>query len=158
MHRNRRPARPLTASAVVRGRADSVFAFLADLDNHLLFHDRHIRIVELAGEPGQRHGGRVRLRGPLGLRRFAHTQVTHRQPPHLMTGLARIGERTVAHVRWALHPDGEHTRIELSTTITSAGLVDRALLALGGKLWLRRRICATLATLAATATLTDVAA
>ncbi len=139
----------MRASAVVPGRADAVFAFLADLDNHLLLHDRHIWIVELSGTPGRRHGGRVRLRGPLGLRRFAHTQVTHREAPHLMTGLARIGRSTVAHVRWALHPLGEHTRVELTTTITSTSLVDRTLLALGGRLWLRRRIAATLATLAA---------
>lgn len=137
----------VTASAVVGGPAEAVFAFLADLDNHLLFDSRHIRIVELAGEPGLRDGGRLHLRGPFGLSRFARTQVTHREPPHLMTGLARIGRDTVAHVHWALHPHGTGTRVELSTTITSAGLLDRALLALGGRLWLRRRITASLATL-----------
>jgi hypothetical protein len=42
--------------------------------------------------------------------------------------------------------------VELTTTITSTSVVDRALLGLGGRLWLRRRIATTLATLAVLAT------
>lgn len=137
---------------VIPGAAAAVFEFLADLDNHLLFHDRHIRIVQLDGDPGARQGGQLHLRGPLGLRRIARTEVLRRQPPHLMTGLARIGDRTVAHVHWALHPHtDEQTRVELTTTITSTSVVDRAMLGLGGRRWLRRRIAGTLATLAAVA-------
>jgi hypothetical protein len=139
-------ATPITVIRVIPGAVAAVFDFLADLDNHLLFHDRYIRIVHLDGEPGARNGGRLRLRGPFGLRRIARTEVLHREPPHMMTGLARIGSRTVAHIRWALHPHTPNeTRVELTTTITSTGVVDRAMLGLGGRLWLRRRIAGTLA-------------
>jgi hypothetical protein len=44
--------------------------------------------------------------------------------------------------------DGTPAAAALTTTVTSAGPVDRMLLALGGRLWLRRRMAATLAALA----------
>jgi hypothetical protein len=61
---------------------------------------------------------------------------------------AEIGPRAVAYVGWKLNPQGEVTTVELTTTVTSAGLVDRLLRAFGGRLWPRRRMAATLAALA----------
>jgi hypothetical protein len=124
-----------------------LFAFLADLDNHRLFADRYIDVVRLHGEPGARHGGEVHIRGPFGLRRIARTTVLARHAPHVLAGRAEIGRRTVAHVSWTLHPHGGSTNLELTTTVTAAGMLDRLLLIVGGRQWLRWRIRATLATL-----------
>jgi Polyketide cyclase / dehydrase and lipid transport len=138
----------ISATQTIPTAAEPLFAFLADLDNHRLFADRHLAVARLDGSPGARHGGEIHLRGPLGLRRIVRTRVLTRTAPHLVAGRAHIGRRTVAYVHWRLHPQAETTIVELTTTIISAGLLDRVLLACGGRHWLRRRMAATLAALA----------
>jgi hypothetical protein len=138
----------ISAQRVIAARPESVFAFLADLDNHRLIADRYLDVVRLDGAPGARHGGQLRLRGPFGLRRAARTRVLLRQAPYLMVGRAEVGRRTVAQVSWTLQPRGEVTEVELVTAVTPRGVVDRMLLAAGGRLWLRWRMGAALTALA----------
>src|SRR5205823_4346029 len=92
----RRQGAPIAAHGLVPIRREAAFAFLAELDNHWLVADRWIEVVCLDGE---REGGRVRIRGPLGLRRTARTQVLTAQPPARLEGRATLG-RTEARVRW----------------------------------------------------------
>jgi Polyketide cyclase / dehydrase and lipid transport len=125
------------------------YAFLADLDNHWRLIDRWARI---AGVSADGLGATVRLHGPLGVRRTARTRVLASRPPHELVGEARVGRRTVGRVRWSLRPDGDGTLVELDATVPEAGALDRALLALGGRAWLRRRFAAALRALAAQVT------
>jgi len=141
-------SRRISVTHTIPVAATSLYAFLADLDNHLRFADRHLAVTRLDGVPGDRYGGEIHIRGPLGLRRIARMRILARTAPHLVAGRAEIGRRTVAYVQWRLHRHGAGTTVELATTVASAGPVDRLLLALGGRLWLRRRMAATLAALA----------
>ena len=68
------------ATRSVGAEVADVFAFLADLENHWLLADRFVEVVELAGPPGARTGGRVRVRGPLRLRRTATIRVDAIRP------------------------------------------------------------------------------
>jgi uncharacterized protein YndB with AHSA1/START domain len=142
---------PLTLAAerTVHAPREEIFDFLSDLDRHWLLGGRFVRVVELAGPAGARDGGVVRLRGPLGLSRKVRTRVLESARPSRMTGRAEIGTSTAATVSWTLTPiEAEQTHVELRAGVEQAGWLDRALLALGGRRWLRRMFASTLAALA----------
>ena len=127
--------------AVDRG---EVFGFLSDLENHWLIADRFVDVIDLEGPPGARTGGRVRIRGPLGVRRTARTRVDFARPVEEMGGSADLGETTSADVRWRLQARDGATAVTLGAKIRHAGPLDRLLLALGGLWWMRRRFDGTL--------------
>ncbi len=127
--------------------AGEVFAFLANLENHWQIADRFVEVVHLAGPPGARHGGRVRIRGPLGIRRTATTCVEFARPLQEIGGSARMSGGTLAYVRWLLRPAGAHTLVTLGATIQRATPFDRLLMRLGGLAWMQRRFEGTLRTL-----------
>jgi hypothetical protein len=128
------------AKGLVTAAPEDVFEFLTELPNHWLLASRFVEVVSLDGSDG----GRVRLRGPLGLRRTVVTRVVAVRPHRLMIGTAEIGSRTRARVSWTLAGRLGDTRVRLAADIERAGLVDRLLLALGGRAWLRRRFAGTL--------------
>jgi len=64
----------------------------------------------------------------------------------LTAGVA-TGAAERATVSWSLEPRGEGTRVRLHVGVERASLADRALLTLGGRAWLRRRLAAALARL-----------
>jgi hypothetical protein len=140
----RRRGAPIAADGLVPIGREAVFAFLAELSNHWLVADRWIDVVCLDDEGD---GGRVRIRGPLGLRRTARTQVLKAEPPARLEGRAALGG-TVARVRWELAERGQATLVRLEAHVEHAGPLDRLLLAAGGRAWLRWRFRATIAGLA----------
>lgn len=121
-----------------------VHAFLAELDNHWQLSDRYLRLDRLDADSG---GGRIVISSPVGLRRTARTTVTSRDELRL-AGAARVGRRTTARVHWTIEPHDSGARIRLGATVLSAGPLDRALLALGGRWWLHRRFDRVLVLLA----------
>jgi hypothetical protein len=144
----------IESRSVVPARREAVFEFLSDLENHWEVGDRFIEVLSLdrsragASEPAPARGGHVRVRGPLGLRRTAATRVIEAEPPGFIAGTAQLGERTRARVSWTLAEVSEATEVRLSATVEDAGPLDRLLLNLGGRVWLRRHFAAILARLA----------
>jgi carbon monoxide dehydrogenase subunit G len=135
----------VNASQQVRAEREQVFEFLSDLENHWELADGAISVV--AVEPGD--GGRVRMRGPLGVHRTAVTSLDEIRAPDVIGGTAHVGPRTRAHVTWRLDPDGgRSTVVTLSATVEQASPLDRLLLAGGGRAWLESRFERILATLA----------
>ena len=135
----------IEATRVVPAPREDVFAFLSDLGNHWAVAGRWIEVVALDGGGD---GGRVRIRGPLGLRRTASTSVDRVHPPDRLEGTALLG-RTRAEVAWTLHArDAAATEVELAAVVVRAGAFDRIVLGLGGAAWMRRLFAATLAHLA----------
>lgn len=129
----------ISATRVIPAGRDQVFGFLSDLENHWLIADRFVDVIDLDGPPGARTGGHVRLRGPLGVRRTARTQVDVARPVEEMGGSAVLGDATRAEVRWLLRGHDSGTVVTLAATVRSAGSRDRLLLTLGGMGWMRRR-------------------
>jgi len=139
----------IRATRLVDARRDEVFDFLADLENHWRLADRFIEVLTLEREAGGRaHGGRVRMRGPLGVRRTAATEVLDADPPQQLVGVAEVGRRTRAFVRWKLYDSDGATRVRLEATIDRLESLDRLLLLLGGRRWLERRFGSVLDRLA----------
>lgn len=136
----------IEASRLVASRPDEVFAFLSDLENHWEFAGSFIEVLSLerASPQDPVHGGLVRMRGPLGLGRTAITKVEAVRPPRQMTGTGRVGRQTLGRVQWTLTEEGTATRVRLSASIESASALDRGLLMLGGREWLRRRFVGVL--------------
>jgi hypothetical protein len=120
---------------------ERVYAFLADLDNHWRLIDRW---AQIDGVSSDGLGATVRLSGPFGVRRTARTRVLAAVAPRELEGEARVGRRTVGRVHWSLRPDDDGTLVELSATVPQASRLDRALLGLGGRHWLRHRFAAAL--------------
>ena len=133
----------LTASGVVPAAPEAVFRYLSQLSNHWHLADRWIEVVEL--DDGS---GRVRMHGPLGLRRTARTIVVDAEPDHIMHGTAELSGGTVARIAWELSEDAGGTAVRLSAELERAAPLDRLMLALGGRHWMQRRFEAILATLA----------
>jgi uncharacterized protein YndB with AHSA1/START domain len=126
----------IRAARVVEAPEAAVFDHLADLRTHWALAGGRVRLVdESAG--GVSHGGRVRMRGPLGLGRDATTEVLRAERPRLLEGRACIGDRTEAEITWKLEPRGdEATLVTLRARVVAAAAWDRALLAVGGRRWL----------------------
>jgi uncharacterized protein YndB with AHSA1/START domain len=135
----------IEATRVVPASREEVFAFLSDLDNHWAVAGRWIEVVAVEGNGD---GGRVRIRGPLGLHRTAVTSVERVDPPERLEGTARLGG-TRAEVAWTLHArDAGTTEVGLAATVLRSGSLDRLVLRLGGAAWMRRLFAATLTHLA----------
>lgn len=122
-----------------------VFHFLADLHNHWLLNDRFVELSALDADSEQDRtvGGRVRLKGPLGIAREARTRVLSAQPPAPgvpggLAGRADIGTATTGRVTWeiAANQDGGSV-ITLTAVAERVSLLDRVLLACG-RWWLQR--------------------
>jgi polyketide cyclase/dehydrase/lipid transport protein len=139
----------ISAAGKVAASPEEVFAFLSDLENHWLLADRFVEVLTLdRGAEGAARGGRVRMRGPLGLGRTATTRVVSTESPVAMTGTADLSGGTRAVIRWRLAGESGATRVELAAHLERASWLDRLLLALGGRMWTRRRFATILQTLA----------
>ena len=145
--RKSRSAEPdgVRAERLLSASRESVFEFLADLENHWLITDRFVRVLSLDGPAGARRGGEVLIRAPFGLSRTASIRVEDSQPPAELVGSAAVGDVTRAEVRWSLTQEGAGTRVRLSARLLSASRGDRLLWAAGGKMWMRRRLARALA-------------
>ena len=117
--------------------AASLFDHLSDLRTHWELAGGRVRLLD--PDAGAERGGRVRMRGPLGLGREATTEVLRAERPTLLEGRARVGRATEALISWRLDPiAAARTRVELSARVVAADRWDRALLAAGGRFWLER--------------------
>jgi uncharacterized protein YndB with AHSA1/START domain len=146
----------IEAEAVVRAPAGEVFDYLARLENHWRLMDDSVEVLSLDGEgAGGPDRALVRMRGPLGIGRVAHTRVLEADRPRLLRGVAEIGRRmdggrrTQGEVSWRLEAQGSATRVRLCASVERAGLADRVLLALGGRAWMTARFRLALGRLAA---------
>ena len=125
---------PIQAERVVAATPEAVFAFLSNLANHWKLTGRWVEAVALEDS-----NGRVRIHGPLGLRRTARTTVVDAAPSHVIHGTAELSRGTLARVSWELTEDADGTAVRLSAEVERAALPDRLLLALGGRAWMARR-------------------
>ena len=91
-------------------------------------------------------GGRILIRGPLGITREARTEVVEAEAPSRLVGRAVLGT-TVGEVAWEIRPEGGGSLVSLSAEVERASTADRLLLGLGGRAWLRRRFANVLETL-----------
>jgi uncharacterized protein YndB with AHSA1/START domain len=144
----------MAAEGTVAAPPEAVFAYLAELEHHWELTDHRVEVLSLEPAPGSGdgaplQGGTVRMRGPLGIGRTARTAVESADPPRGMSGSAALSGGTVARVHWTLSPDGGGTRVRLSARLDSASVFDRALLALGGRAWMRSMFEGALGRLAA---------
>jgi len=124
---------------------EELFERLARLENHWALADRWVEVVSLNGDArAPADGGVVRLHGPLGLSRTARTTVDRVEEPSLISGTAQVGPHTRGKVSWALVSEGGGTLVTLRGELVEAGPLDRAIWALGGRLWMERRLRVTL--------------
>jgi uncharacterized protein YndB with AHSA1/START domain len=146
----------IEAEGLVDAPPEQVFDYLARLENHWRLMDDSVEVLSLDGDgDAGPDRGVVRMHGPLGIGRIAHTRVIEAERPLLLRGVAEIGRRmdggrrTEGEVSWRFEPDGGGTRVWLSARVTRAGLADRLLLRFGGRRWMCARFRLALARLAA---------
>lgn len=134
----------IQASRAVPATPEAVFQFLSEFENHWKLAGRWVEPVELNAS-----SGRVRIHGPLGLRRTATTSVTDSRPSTVMHGTAELSGGTRARIAWELNEDANGTAVRLSADVERAAGIDRLLLLLGGRAWMQRRFGVILDRLAA---------
>ncbi len=133
---------PIESSRLLPHPPERVFEFLADLNNHWQLEDAFIALNGVGNG-----GGRIRIRGPLGIAREARTELVSVAAPACLEGRASIGRRTAGLVTWEIVAAEAGSRVSLSAEVERASVADRLLLALGGRRWLRRRFERVLETL-----------
>ncbi len=132
--RSDRGCRRIVVSAVVPAPPETVFGYLSVLDNHWELMAGSVQRLD-----SDDSWSLVRLSGPFGIRRTAHTRLMEADPPRLMVGSAEVGSGARGTVSWSLAPAGASTHVELAATVDCAALRERLLLELGGRAWFRRR-------------------
>jgi hypothetical protein len=128
-----RAVAPVTSGLLIEVPAETVYDFLSQLPNHQKMGGHRFRLDAVAPD---RLGARIVIRGPLGIHRTVHTTITYLHPARGVGGTATVGRRTVAHVHWTIHPAGEQSHVTLTATMVRTGMLDRLLLATGGRTWL----------------------
>jgi hypothetical protein len=148
-----RAVAPVTSGLLMEVPAETVYGFLSDLPNHQKMGGRRFRLDTFAAD---QLGARIVICGPLSIRRTVETTITHLHPSHGVGGTAAVGRRTLAHVHWSIQAAGEWSHVALTVTVLRIGVLDRVLLAAGGRRWLARsfhRILTLLPTTIGAATL-----
>ena len=127
----------LSAAATVAAPPERVFAFLRSLD-------RHWALIGARAVPVEMHAGgdgyRVRLHGPLGIRRTVQTCIVSAREPRLLVGTVEAGARTRATLAWSVQRRSGGSHVVLAARTESLGHGDRLLLAFGGRWWLARTL------------------
>src|SRR5438045_6846183 len=94
------PSGRIEAERVVAASPEAVFRFLSKLENHWKLTGRWVEAVSI--DDGS---GRVRIHGPVGLRRTASTSVVDTHPSHVIHGTAELSGGTRARIAWELSED-----------------------------------------------------
>jgi hypothetical protein len=139
--------REIAASRAIPAPRETIFGFLARLDNHAALARGSVELLSLECRAGRASGAVVRLRGPLAIRRTASTAITGIRAPQSISGRAWIGPRTRAFVSWRIESTAHGSTVTVGAIVETAGLRDRLLLAFGGRWWLGRRFASALSCL-----------
>jgi hypothetical protein len=133
----------LEVSRFIRVPRQVVHSVLRDIHGHHRLADDAIQLVGTDdGPPLPR--GIVRVSPPLPLTWTVRTEMTRRDDPARVTGIAQVDGRTAADIEWRLESRADGTLVHLRATMRDLTVLERALLRLGGARWLRRRFRQTL--------------
>jgi hypothetical protein len=139
--------REIAATGEIPAPRETVFGFLASLENHAALGRGSVELLSLTRRAGRASEAVVRLRGPLAIRRTALTAISGTRAPESIYGRACIGPRTRAFVAWQIESAPHGSTVSLRVIVKRTGLRDRLLLAFGGRWWLRRRFASALSCL-----------
>jgi hypothetical protein len=139
--------REIAATREIPAPRETIFGFLATLENHAALARGSVELLSLECRDGTASKAVVRLRGPLAIRRTASTAITGTRAPESISGRAWIGPRTRAFVSWQIESTPRGSTVSVGAIVETAGLRDRLLLAFGGRWWLRRRLASALSCL-----------
>jgi uncharacterized protein YndB with AHSA1/START domain len=123
----------IVAERVVSHPPERVFEFLSDLRNHWRLEERFLELENVS-----ENAGVIRVTGPLGIWRRAHTRVLEAQNPRRVAGRADLRGGTIGLVAWEIAPHDGGSRVRLSAEVLDAWPPDRIFLALGGRRWFVR--------------------
>ena len=136
--------RPIVASRLIRAPADQVLRFLADLENHARLAPGLVELVSLERGPDLCTRALVELRGPLGIKRTATTELVPTRVADSIAGRASVGKGTLVSVVWRIRRRATGSAVTLCATLDATRPLDAVLLRLGGRRWLAKRFAVAL--------------
>lgn len=132
----------VSAARSISAPAERIFAFLERLEHQFeLIGSRAERL------PAEGAGLRVRLRGPLGIRRTVRASLTYARSPESIVGRAEARRGSRATVRWSIQRSDVGSWVQVIAHTDALGPVDAMLMRLGGRRWLARSLELALETL-----------
>jgi uncharacterized protein YndB with AHSA1/START domain len=136
---------PITAHVVIDRPREEVFEYLADIANHQEFSDHYLnqwRLTRLDSY-GRGAGARFKIDAPLDRYGWGDMTFIEVEPPYRIVAAGRSGKfnRIKTWTTWTLSPQGDATRVEVTTESEPALPTDRLMEALTGRRgWTRRNL------------------
>src|SRR5919204_970619 len=136
---------PVTAHVVIDRPREEVFDYLSDIANHAEFSDHYLKDWHLTRIESKGRGAGARFRVDAPFDRFGWGDMTFIEvdPPYRIVAAGRGGKfnRIKTWTTWTLTPQGDATRVELSTETDPPLPTDKVMEALARRrAWYRRRI------------------
>src|SRR4051794_40004457 len=136
---------PITASITIDRPREEVFTYLADIANHPEFMDHFMTEWRLTRIESYGRGAGARFKVDAPLDRFAWADMTfiEVEPPYRIVAAGRGGKfnRNKTWTTWTLTPQGDATRVEVTTETEPALLTDRLMEGVMLKRgWTKRRL------------------
>ncbi|MGZ4482213.1 MAG: hypothetical protein ACXVY5_08390 [Gaiellales bacterium] len=119
-----------------------VFRFLSSLQNQWSLTGGFVRSC-LAGGLDAGGDATIVITGPARMRRVARVRIVGSSPCAFLIGRVELDSGTRAIVEWTITPVGHGAAVELTVTLGAVAWRERAPLAVGGRIWVVRRLQAT---------------
>jgi uncharacterized protein YndB with AHSA1/START domain len=136
---------PVSASVVIDRPREEVFEYLADIANHAEFTDHYMKDWRLTRIDSYGRGAGARYHVARKGERYAWADMTfiEVEPPYRIVAAGRGGKfnRNKTWTTWTLMPEGNATRVEVTTETEPALLTDRLMEGVMLKRgWTKRRL------------------
>jgi uncharacterized protein YndB with AHSA1/START domain len=136
---------PVSASVVIDRPREEVFEYLADIANHAEFTDHYMKDWRLTRVDSYGRGAGARYHVARKGERYAWADMTfiEVEPPYRIVAAGRGGKfnRNKTWTTWTLTPQGDATRVEVTTETEPALLTDRLMEGVMLKRgWTKRRL------------------
>ena len=131
-----------SAARSISAPAERIFVYLERLEHQFELIGSRAERLATAGA-----SMRVRLRGPVGIRRTVRASLTYARSPESIVGRAEAGRSSRATVRWSIQRSDVGSWVQVIAHADALGPVDAMLVRLGGRRWLARSLELALETL-----------
>jgi uncharacterized protein YndB with AHSA1/START domain len=130
------------AARAIAAPSERIFDVLEDSERHVELFARRVERLAAAGS-----GVRLRVRAPGGLRRTVTVSLTYTDPREMIVARVEAGPTSRGTIRWSIQRSDVGSWVQVVAHADALGVLDAALLRLGGRRWVALLFTSALAEL-----------